>query len=137
MPESILTPEEIERRKPVWFALSELWLDTELSDSGLNYIATKMVESGYSLNELRVICDSEIAPVVFKNLQTPVGVWSGFDESWLAQQIVTQMNKPKRWQDALLDPLRRPLISYAGESEWPLLVLKYREIKRAQNTIEL
>ena len=137
MSESLLTPEEIERRKPVWFALSELWLDTELSDSDLHHIATQMVDSGYSLNELRVICDSEIAPVVYKNLLTPVGVWSGFDESWLAQQIITQMNKPKRWQDALLDPLRRPFIHYAGESEWPLLVLKYREIKRARNRIEL
>lgn len=137
MSESQLTPEEIERRKPVWFALSELWLDTELRDADLHYIAKIMVDSGYSLNELRVICDSEIAPIVYKNLLTPVGVWSGFDETWLAQQIITQMNKPKRWQDALLDPLRRPFIPAAGESEWPLLVMKYREIKRAQGMIEL
>jgi len=137
MPESPLTPEEIERRKPVWFALSELWLDTELSDSDLHHIATKMVDSGYSLNELRVICDSEIAPVVYKNLHTPVGVWSGFDESWLTQQILTQMNKPKRWQDALLDPIRHIFMLRTSESEWPLLVLKYREIKRARGMIEL
>ena len=137
MPESPLTPEEIERRKPVWFALSELWLDTELSDTDLHHIATKMVDSGYSLNELRVICDSEIAPVVYKNLRTPVGVWSGFDESWLTQQILTQMNKPKRWQDALLDPIRHIFMLRTSESEWPLLVLKYREIKRARGMIEL
>ena len=137
MSESQLSAQEIERRKPVWFALSELWVDTALTDSDLHHIATVMVESGYSLNELRVICDSEIAPVVYKNLQTPVGVWSGFDESWLAQQIVTQINKPKRWQDALLDPLRRPFIHFTGESEWPLLVLKYREIQRAKGMIEL
>ncbi|MGB1310240.1 MAG: DUF7079 family protein, partial [Leucothrix sp.] len=96
-----------------------------------------MVDSGYSLSELRVICDSEIAPVVYKNLLTPVGVWAGFDESWLVQQIISQINRPKRWQDALLDPLRRPFTHCVGESEWPLLVLKYREIKRAQGMIEL
>lgn len=137
MSESQLTPQEIEHRKPVWFALSELWLDTELTDNDIHHIATVMVDSGYTLSELRVICDSEIAPVVYKNLLTPVGVWSGFDESWLAQQIINQINKPKRWQDALLDPLRRPFVHYASESEWPLLVLKYREIKRAQGMIEL
>jgi len=137
MSESQLTAEEIERRKPVWFALSGLWLDTELTDLDIHHIATVMVDSGYSLSELRVICDSEIAPIVYKNLLTPVGVWSGFDETWLAQQIITQMNKPKRWQDALLDPLRRPFIPSAGESEWPLLVMKYQEIKRAQGMIEL
>ena len=137
MPESQLTVEEIEQRKPVWFALSALWLDTELTDTDINHIAKVMVDSGYSLTELRVICDSEIAPVVYKNLNVPVGVWSGFDEAWLEQQIIIEMNKPKRWQDALLDPIRRQFMYNAGELQWPLLVLKYLEIKRSRGMIEL
>ena len=87
-----------------------------------------------------VICDNEIAPVVYKNLLSPVGgVWSGFDETWLFQQILTEMNKPKRWQDALLDPIRRVFsqTNHLSESEWPLLILKYRAIKRARQMIEL
>ena len=140
MLDAILSQEEIERRKPVWLALSELWLDTELTELDINHIATKMVDSGYSLTELRVICDNEIAPVVYKNLLSPVGgVWSGFDETWLFQQILTEMNKPKRWQDALLDPIRRVFsqTNHLSESEWPLLILKYRAIKRARQMIEL
>ena len=137
MSESPLTAEEIERRKPVWSALSELWVDTELTQSDLNHIATTMVDSGYSLSELRVICDSEVAPVVYSNALSVAGVWTGFNEAWLHQQIITHMNKPKRWQDALLDPIRRIFILRNSESDWPLLVLKYREIKRARNMIEL
>jgi len=137
MSESKLTLAEITRRKPVWIALSDLWLDTELTASSINHIAMVMVDSGYSLSELRVICDSEVAPVVFKNLKSFAGAWSGFDESWLVQQILREINKPKRWQDALLDPIRRPFVLNAGESEWPLLVLKYREIKRNKGMIEL
>ena len=100
-----LSKDELARRKPVWLALSELWLDTELTEVDINHIATKMVESGYSLAELRVICDSEIAPVVYSNLRSPAGVWDGFDEHWLFEQIIAEMNKPKRWQNAFLQDL--------------------------------
>ncbi len=137
MSEPELTVEEIKRRKPVWFALSALWLDTELTDADIQHIATVMVDSDFSLGELRVICDSEIAPVVYKNLKITAGVWSGFDESWLEQQIIKEINKPKRWQDALLDPIRRQFMHNGGELQWPLLVLKYREIKRSRGMIEL
>ena len=37
---------EIDRRKPVWAALSELWLDTELTDDDLHRIADVMKRSG-------------------------------------------------------------------------------------------
>lgn len=48
---------EIERRKPVWAALSKLWLDTELEEHDLQRIAGVMKRSGYSINELRAsIC---------------------------------------------------------------------------------
>ena len=85
------------------------------------------------------LCDSEIAPVVYSNLRSPAGVWDGFDEHWLIEQILAQMNKPNRWQDALLDPIRRIFTqtNHLSESQWPLLILKYREIKRAQHMIEL
>jgi hypothetical protein len=137
MPAKRLTEDEIERRTPVWSALADLWLDTELQESDLIHIAAVMVDSGYSLNELRVICDAEVAPVVYKNLLMPVGAWSGFDEHWLAQQIIAEMYKPKRWQDALFDPIRRAFNLYTHEPYWPILVLKYQEIQRKQNRIAL
>ena len=46
---------EIERRKPVWAALSELWLDTELADDDLRRIAGVMGQSGYCVGMLRDI----------------------------------------------------------------------------------
>ena len=38
--------EEIERRKPVWAALSDLWLDTELTEDDLQRIAGGHEEVG-------------------------------------------------------------------------------------------
>jgi len=46
---------EIERRKPVWLVLSELWLDTELTEDDLQRIAGVMQSSGYSVPQLREI----------------------------------------------------------------------------------
>ena len=71
---------EIERRKPVWAALSELWLDTELTHDDLQRIAGVMKRSSYSLSQLRDIYLFEVAPVVFGNLLTVAGTWSGCDE---------------------------------------------------------
>lgn len=130
-----LTTTEIEQRTPVWFALSRLWAGQDLQDNDLEKMAQTMVDSGYSLSELRVICDSEIAPVLLKK-----GIskqWASFDEAWLAQQIMNELNKPKRWQDALLDPLRRPFVGLAVESEWPILIMKYQRIQRMKTRIEL
>ena len=64
---------EIERRKPVWAALSELWLDTELTQDDLQRIAGVMKRSGYSVPQLRDIYLFEVAPVVFRNLFTVAG----------------------------------------------------------------
>ncbi len=44
---------DIERRKPVWAALSELWLDTELVEDDLQRIGGVMKRSGYTVPQLR------------------------------------------------------------------------------------
>lgn len=130
-----LTVTEIQQRTPVWFALSRLWLDVELSDKALEEIAVVMVDSGYSLSELRVIFDSEIVPAI--SGKNTLNDWSNFDAVWLAQQIINELEKPKRWQDALLDPLRRSFGRITVESQWPLLIMKYQRIQRMKTRIEL
>lgn len=79
---------EIERRKPEWTALSDLWLDTEITDDWLAHIARVMHESGYSMTELRHIYLYEVAPVVYVNTHVVTGEWVGFDEAWLHRRIV-------------------------------------------------
>jgi hypothetical protein len=91
----------IERRKPVWAALSELWVDTELTDDDLHRIADVMKRSGYSVTILREIYMFEVAPVVFPNLLTVAGAWAGFDEEWL----FIEMTKRARWRSLSLREL--------------------------------
>ncbi len=45
----VIDETEIDRRKPVWVALSELWPDNELEDGDLQQIAEGMKRSGYNV----------------------------------------------------------------------------------------
>ena len=85
----------IERRKPVWSALSEFYLDTELSKKEIIRIAKVFNESKFSLEELKEINYSEVGPVLITNLYSTAGVWNGFDQEWLYEQIIGRLTKKK------------------------------------------
>ena len=113
---------DIERRKPVWAALSELWLDTELAEDDLRRIAGVMKASGYPMGVLREIYLFEVAPVVFPNLLTVAGEWDGFDHAWL----FTEATKRARRRSLLLRAFVRLgigkwLMTFATERHWARL----------------
>ncbi len=84
---------DIEARKPIWIALSELYLDTELQESDFRYIAFKIIESPYSIDEVKTINKYEVFPVLQQNLLSPAGEWAGFQEEWLIKSITDSLSK--------------------------------------------
>ena len=96
------TPAEIsiERRLPVWEALSDLWRDTELQDYEVKHIANVLADSGYAEEELREVLAYEVAPVVWTNLfpfyPTIPPVWAGFDRQWLSEEILKSLKRQHR-----------------------------------------
>lgn len=119
----VFNPAELARRRPVWTALSGLWLDTELTDADLQHIARVAAASGYTLPELRHIYLHELAPVLGPNLLNVAGEWAGFDESSLhAAARRRAETRPSFW--ARLWPfawLNRKLMTYATEPDWQRL----------------
>jgi hypothetical protein len=83
----------IEARKPIWLALSEFYLDTELQEIDFKYITEKILESPYSLEEVKQINKYEVFPILQLNLLSVAGVWAGFDEEWLIKSIIKSLNK--------------------------------------------
>jgi len=83
----------IEERKPIWIALSEFYLDTELQEHDFRYIAEKIIESPYNFEEVKQINKYEVFPILQSNLLSVVGEWSGFNEEWLIKSIVKSLNK--------------------------------------------
>jgi hypothetical protein len=119
----MLDEQQIQKRRPLWLALSELWLDTELSGEELERIARIMADSDLNIEQLRRVYLVEVAPVVSSNLVAIAGEWSGFDEEWLCSQIVSNLRaRPRRTRFWSWFPLTRGPMLYATERHWARLV---------------
>jgi hypothetical protein len=101
-----VNPEELERRRPVWTALAELWLDTELDDADRDSLAAALARSEFDELELRAIHDGEVAPAVAANLDSVAGEWSGFDPDWLAERCAAAAEERRGLLGRLRELLR-------------------------------
>ena len=82
---------------PIWHALSEFYLDTELDGADFDRIAAVFTKSGFTLEELRQIDLYEVFPLLQWNLLSVAGEWAGFDEKWLNQnceRLYRKRNNP-------------------------------------------
>jgi hypothetical protein len=114
-----LSQAELERRKPVWTALSTLWLDTEIDAGDEERIAAVLAASGYPMALLEQIYLYEVASVVAGNLLTPAGAWQGFDETWLhAAARKRAENRGLGLRLWVRFGFGRRLMTYATEVHW-------------------
>lgn len=105
---------KLEERMPVWSALSELFLDTELQKEDHERIAAILAASPFSEEKLEEILRFEVTPALRANLLSIAGEWAGFDDGWLRERIVPRMD-------------RRPLFRF-GVSR--MILRDWKEIKR-------
>lgn len=96
---------DLDARRPVWLALSDLYLDTEYR-SFVRVAARELALSTYTPDELRAILFDEVHPILAHNLCVTTGVWERFDQAWLADCILAQQRRP-RWLRARGRCLRR------------------------------
>jgi len=89
---------EIKRRTPVWCALADLFLDTEMQAYGHRYIADVIAQSGYSDAEVETILRTEVAPVFHVNLRSVAGEWAGWSEEEITEMVVNRLDNPAWWQ---------------------------------------
>ncbi len=94
MTAAVALPSELEARPPVWIALSELYLDTDVTTS-YAYIVHTLAASPYSTDTLHEILFDEVHPVLYHNLLSMVGVWAGFDEAWLVERVSRMAMRPR------------------------------------------
>ncbi|WP_129232810.1 DUF7079 family protein [Cronobacter condimenti] len=89
-----LDEDELIRRIPVWYALSELFTGRELQDYDYRWMAQVLKESGLSREKIFVILDEEVAPALQANLlynPTPVmDGWTEEDVKRLVTEYVTR-----------------------------------------------
>ena len=109
-------------RKPLWLALSDLFLDTELQDYHYAHIAEAMKTSAYSLEEIEAILMLEVFPVCIVNLHSVAGEWAGFDEVWLSETILSarRPNRFRRWMN------RRHF--WMIKEDWGKVIERYKQL---------
>jgi hypothetical protein len=95
---------DLVHRRPVWLALSALYLDTEQTPAMRDADAQQLARSPYTLDDLRAILAREVHPACAANLRSPAGEWAGFDADWLEQRILARAGAVLRWS-ARFSPL--------------------------------
>lgn len=70
-----MTHEELARRRPLWSAMSDLFLDTEVRWS-VPFVAHVCAESGYDDEALERIFWAEVFPEAIPNMLTVAGEWA-------------------------------------------------------------
>jgi hypothetical protein len=86
---ALLTPRLLTERLPVWSALSDLFLDTQLDESDHRRIAIALRQSSYSALELHHILRDEVTPAFGWNLAAAAGEWAGWTDE-AVQEIMTR-----------------------------------------------
>ena len=85
-----------EHRRPVWLALSDLFLDTDVNLLREGNART-LAASPYSVDELDMILREEVYPACSFNLREVAGEWAGFDADWLERRILRGGPPPRPW----------------------------------------
>ncbi len=102
-------PVDVDQRMPVWIALSELFLDTELQEDDHQRIAHVLASSPYAEKKLDEILRFEVTPVLKWNLLSVAGEWAGFDEAWLREKLLPRIDKR---------PFFRPRVFWMMRRRW-------------------
>ena len=106
------TAHEVEERRAIWVALSDLYLDTEPEWERVAHVCAG---SRFSVVEIQRILFDEVHPILHWNLWDTAGEWQGFDETWLVQSILARKRPPLfrlPWPESRRYPWRqlRPLL---------------------------
>lgn len=79
--------EDLSNRRPVWSALSSLFLDNDVS-LDRNWRVNLLASSPYSMQDIEQILIDEVYPICVHNLLLVAGEWAYFDEKWLESKIL-------------------------------------------------
>ncbi len=77
--------------------MSDLWLDTELEDGHLEWIASEVRGAGLGRTELDHIFRFELAPFLGTYAQMIAGEWREFDPEWVCEQAAKRVGRPTLW----------------------------------------
>lgn len=116
-------------RQPIWIALSDFYLDTELQDFNFQYIAKTILESPYTFEDVKKINIYEVFPVLQSNLLQPAGEWAGFNEEWLVETITAHLETKSIFKNLMIR-ISYKKYGWMQEDYWVKLENIYNEMQK-------
>jgi len=107
---SVLSAAEIAARTPVWCALSELFLDTELDEGAIAAVAGAIRKANMTAPTAERVLREEVAPAFYSNLLSVAGEWAGWREDFVRARIAAHLAGPLRPLRALPACLIWPIV---------------------------
>jgi len=89
---------QLAERLPVWEALSEFFLDTQLQAADYERIAKVLAATKYSERQIEDILIEEVSPVCKLNMYSVAGEWIGFDSDWLKEKIGARFGRRSKFR---------------------------------------
>ncbi|EKN48520.1 MULTISPECIES: hypothetical protein [Pseudomonas syringae group] len=118
----ILTPAE---RSTIQIALAEAFVD-----NNVDYASIAERIRGYDSRVIEEILYSEVAPVCFSNLETPVpSVWTGFKDEWLLDEIAKELkSRENSWLRRSFDLVKVRWLRYSYGYIWKE-IMAFRQLE--------
>lgn len=127
--------EDLARRRWVWQAVSDLFLDEEVSEDKLRYIAQVTAECGYTSDELDAIYRREVATAVAFNIFLVAGTWGYWDSEWLEKKILRPPGLCYWFDRVLIAPLPLWLLRHEWARVRALLPKEHERVRKEQEKL--
>lgn len=97
-------------------------------DSTIDYASIAERIRNYDLKIVEEILYSEVAPVCFGNLETPVpSVWTGFKDEWLMSEIAKEIKaREESWIRRKFDALKVAWLRYSYGYIWKEIMSNFK-----------
>jgi hypothetical protein len=116
----VLTEDQLQKRKAIRIALSDLYLDTELTNGQLLHIARIFKESGFTLETIKEINYREVGPLLLNNVRSVAGEWAGFNANELHDMLEKALILRNPRKESLVEKIsgffrKRSIDRYTGK----------------------
>jgi hypothetical protein len=118
-------------REDVWYLISELFLDSELLERDIDYIARELAAVPFSCEQLNSIYENEVAPALHFNLKQVAGVWGSFNRDEIIPLIRRQASKAGKpcTGFAVIRQLKREFVSGETKDDWKKILQRVEFIR--------
>jgi hypothetical protein len=130
-----ITPVD-QAREDVWYVMSDLFLDTELLERDIQYIAKELAASHFSVGQLISIFEDEVAPVLHGNLKVTAGIWGCFSRDEIIPLIrrrALSLTKEHRKGLPIIERMKRAYVLGETIEEWKQILKRIEQIRSGLN----